>query len=655
MQTESSGSFNVGFGYNLSRAQITLDPDHDWFREKLKPYYVVTKDYQYLFGSIQPGRRPDRAYYMVPENYRLGKGQKPFDRVRGRRLFNMALRYLQEEEVPVIVQNGIQGEHGYEVGLQVIISIKNLHSAYIGWFGKLMVFPSRKNHQVNCLNLIIPESLPLNYVNDIRRFWPTFDPKEPMTLYDLTEMNQNRRRVLSLRVDYFGGAYKKPNLTLVWNKAESDGYISYHAGMTADRVIKGLSGTGKTTLTVGSELEQDDACIGKLIRNSITNKIEKVQLIGLEAASYAKSQNLDPKSPEWPGLMKSRILTEEGSRPVVLAQNIDCENVEYQFKKINGYTVKTPVVKSGKDLGSLLCTQYHSSGTTNGRFIFLFSELNKNWGKDETPRYLKTEVLSMKRFDLLDPMFRVTDPIVATALDSAVESIITSAVAEQKPGTRVRSYAATDFMAREQCHQALLKMEMYKDLGLDLEGNLAFLVINAGAIGEHDINGNQIRIKNKEGKFIPKIDQNSRKVMKNELGEIVYQGQGEKITVQDTKRLLSLAEGRKITSWIPHPVYKDSILLPNPRELESKWGMENFGVRFNRLRYYTVGQFIDFTLRDIKERTEFLEDLFKGQACEAELDEVIHIWQKFRIPDPKSIEDYYRKYYSQFGKYYSDF
>ncbi|MFX0182638.1 MAG: hypothetical protein ACFE95_06095 [Candidatus Hodarchaeota archaeon] len=640
--------YDVGYSCQLQESVIIRNPDHDWFKNFLKPYYIVTKDHQYLFASTQKGRRPDRAYYMVPRGYRLGKGQKAFDRERGKRLFEVILRYLKNERVPVIIQDGIQGEHGYEIGLRVTISVKNPHSAYIGWFGKLMVFPPKENQKIHCWNFVVPETLPLKYVNEIRTFWPTFDPKEPMTLYDLTEMDQDRRRVLNLRVDYFGGAYKKPHLTMVWNKAESDGYITYHAGMTSDRVIKGLSGTGKTTLTVGSELEQDDACVGKLIRNLTTNRIEKVQLIGLEAASYAKSQDLGPDSPEWPGLMKSRKIDDGGNRPVVLAQNIDCENIEYHFKKINGYTVKIPVVKPNEQPGSLLCRQYHSSGTTNGRFIFLFSELNSNWGKNEKPRYLKTVVLSMKRFDILDPMFRITDPVLATAFDSAVESIITSAVAEQKPGTRVRSYAATDFMAREQCHQALVKLQMYKDLGLGLHGKLAFLVTNAGTIGEHDIKGNQIRITNELGEYIPKIDPNDGNILRNVLGEIVYQGQGEKITVQDTKRLLFLGERRKISNWIPHPVYRDSILLPDPRELEKNWEMKDYRKRFNRLRYYTVGQFIDFTKRDIKERTDFLKKLFEGQECEAELYDVIHAWEKYRIPDPQTIEEYYQKYYSEF-------
>lgn len=640
--------YNVGYSCQLQESVIIRNPDHSWFRKFLKPYYVVTEDHQYLFASTQAGRRPDRAYYMVPKGYRLGKGQKAFDRERGRRLFEVVLRYLKDEMVPVIVQDGIQGEHGYEIGLRVTISVKNPHSAYIGWFGKLMVFPPKENQKIHCWNFVVPETLPLKYVNEIRTFWPTFDPKEPITLYDFTEMEQDRRRVLNLRVDYFGGAYKKPHLTMVWNKAESDGYITYHAGMTSDRVIKGLSGTGKTTLTVGPELEQDDACVGKLIRNTKTNRIEKVQLIGLEAASYAKSQDLGPNSPEWPGLMKSRKIDDGGNRPVVLAQNIDCENIEYHFKKINGYTVKIPVIKPSEQPGSLLCRQYHSSGTTNGRFIFLFSELNPNWGENDKPRYLKTVVLSMKRFDILDPMFRITDPILATAFDSAVESIITSAVAEQKPGTRVRSYAATDFMAREQCHQALIKLQMYKDLGLGLHGNFVFLVTNAGTIGEHDIKGNQIRITNELGEFIPKIDANNGNILRNALGEIVYQGQGEKITVQDTKKLLDLGEHRRISNWIPHPVYRDSILLPDPRELEMQWGMKDYRKRFNRLRYYTVGQFIDFTKRDIRERTDFLKKLFEGQECETELNEVIHAWKKYRIPDPQTIEQYYQKYYSEF-------
>jgi hypothetical protein len=492
----------------------------------------------------------------------------------------------------------------------------------------------------------VQEPLPLRYVNEIREFWPNFDPNEPITLYDLTETGQNKRRVLSLRVDYFGGAYKKPHLTMVWNKAEADGFISYHAGMTSDRVLKGLSGTGKTTLTVGSELEQDDACIGKIIRNPETNKIEKVQLIGLEAGSFAKSQGLNRDSPEWPGLMKSKEIDKAGNHPVVLAMNIDCENVIFKLKKINGHTVKIPVLEDeNKDVGSLLCTRYHKSGTTNGRFIFLFSELNPNWGKSEEPRYLKTVVLSMKRFDYMHPMVRIVDPIVAVAFDSAVESIITSAIAAQKPGTRVRSYSATDFMAREQCHQALLKLEMYRDLGLGLDGKLAFLIINAGAIGEHDINGNKIRLEDEDGDPIPKIDINTGKILRNELGEIRYQGAGKKIKVHHSKKLLDLGEHRKIKNWLEHPVFGSRVLLPNPKELEGKWGMKKFGKWFNRLRYYTIKEYLQFVERDIKERSEFLRALFKGQTCEKELDEVIHVWENLKLPKIRKIERFYRKNY----------
>ncbi|PWI47160.1 hypothetical protein CEE45_13165 [Candidatus Heimdallarchaeota archaeon B3_Heim] len=646
MEDVTEAIIDIGYDCQVSKnSLIVKNPDHDWFRIFLRRYYVHTKDFQYLFGSTQAGRRPDRAYYMVPEGYRLGQGQKAFDRERGKKLYEVVLRYLREENVPVIVQDGIQGEHGYEVGLRVTISAKNPHSTYIGWFGKLMVFPPKENQQIDCWNFIVQERLPLRYINEIREFWPNFDPKEPITLYDFSEMEQNKRRVMSLRVDYFGGAYKKPNLTMVWNKAESDGFISYHAGMTSDRVLKGLSGTGKTTLSVGPELQQDDACIGKIIRNSETNKIEKVQLIGLEAGSFAKSQNLGPLCPEWPGLMKSLEVDENGEHPVVLAMNIDCENVKYQIKNINGYNVKVPEVEEGKEVGSLLCTQYHSSGTTNGRFIFSFSELNPDWGTCEVPRYLKTIVLSMKRFDYMHPMFRVVDPIIAVALDSGIESIITSAVAAKKPGTRVRSYAATDFMAREHCHQALLKLEMYKDMGLGPDGKLAFIVINTGAIGEHDINGNQIRLTDENGDFLPKIDRNSGKILRNELGEIVYQGQGKKVRVPHSKRLLDLAEHRKIEQWISHPVFGERILLPDPNELENKWEMKRFGRMFNRLRYYSEKEYLAFVKRDIKERGNFLKKLFKGQACERELEEVIYVWDKMEIPEPKVIEEFYRNYY----------
>jgi hypothetical protein len=318
------------------------------------------------------------------------------------------------------------------------------------------------------------------------------------------------------------------------------------------------------------------------------------------------------------------------------------------LKKINGYTVKIPVIEDGLTAGSLLCRQYHDSGTTNGRFIFLFSELNPDWGKNSKPRYLKTVVLSMKRFDYMHPLFRVIDPVVAVALDSAVESIITSAIAAQKPGTRVRSYSATDFMAREQCHQALLKWEMYRDLGLGLNGKLAFIVLNTGAIGEYDLNGNQIRLEDENGEFIPKIDRHSSEIRRNELGEVVYQGQGKKIRVRDSKQLLDLGEHRKIEHWLPHPIFGMRVLLPDPKELEKKWGMKKFGRKFNRLRYFSEKEIFDFVERDKKERSKFLKDLFKGQTCESELAEVIHIWDNLRTPEPKELEEFYRKNFWEF-------
>jgi len=453
-------------------------------------------------------------------------------------------------------------------------------------------------------------------------------------------MGNNIRRVISLGVDYFGGAYKKPNLTMVWNKAEADGLVTYHAGCTSDRVLKGLSGTGKTTLTVGLELQQDDACLGKPIFNG--GKIIKTKLIGLEAASFAKSQGLTRDSPEYPGLMKSREVDSNGKNLIVLAMNIDCEGVEFVTKKINGYEVNIPQNIPGKKIGSLQCTKYEKSHTTNGRFIFLFSELNPDWGKSRE-KSLKSEALSFKKYDILEPVFRVVEPKMAVTLDSACESIITSAISAQKPGTRVRSYAATDFMAREQSHQALLKLKIYQDMDLGLDGKLVFFINNAGFVGEYDFNGNQIKKLDENGKPIPKKNSETGEILKNELGEIIYQGQGEGIKVADSKRLIDLVEHRKIENWIKHPVF--GYFIPDPKELEQKHGMKDFGKRFNPLNYYTPKQYLEFIKRDIKERTEFLVDLFKGQEGEEKLKDIIYIWKKYKILTEKEIKKFYNTYY----------
>lgn len=635
--------FQIEEKLQLEQGNIIHNPDHEFYREFLKPYYVFTKDGQYLFASTQPGRRPDRAFYMVPKGYKLGYKQQRFDAKVGKKIYDIVWRYLRDEKIKVIVMEGIQGEAGYEIGLRITISVDNPHSAYIGWMGKLMIFPPKPGMRIDCWNYVVPEPLPTKYVTEIQSVWDDYDPAVPLTLYDFTELHRNVRRVMSLGVDYFGGAFKKPHLTMVWNKGEAEGMISYHAGCTSTRVIKGLSGTGKTTLSVGPELEQDDACLGKLIYNA-EGKIERVQLIGLEAASYAKSEGLHDGSPEWPGLMKSRYVDKNGNRPVVLAQNIDCENVEYVYKHIGKYRVKVPQPIKGETVGSLQCTKYDKSGTTNGRFIFLFSELNPNWGSSDT-KYLHAESLSFKRFDVLEPVFRVTDPTMAVALDSACETIITSAILAQKIGTRVRSYAATDFMVREQSHQALLKWRMYRDLGLGLDGKLIFFITNSGYVGEYDINGDQIRKLDEHGNPIPKRDPVTGELLRNEIGEILYEGQGEKITVQDTKKLVYLVEHRKIKNWISNPIY--GYIVPEPRELEEVHGLKNFRKRFNLLRYYTADQIIAFAKRDIEERTKFLQTLFRGQEGVEELAPVINVWKNIELPSPDEVQTHYEQYYGK--------
>ena len=299
-----SKKFSIEPEIKVLQGNVIHNPDDEFYIEFLKPYYVFTKDGQYLFGSTQLGRRPDRAFYMVPDGYKLGKKQQKFNTKVGKKIYEVAMKYLQEENPKLIVQEGIQGEHGYEVGLRITISVKNPHNAYISWMGKLMIFPPKKRMNIDCWNYVIQEPLPVNYIKEIQNVWSEYDPSVPLTLYDLTGMDNNVRRVLSLGVDYFGGAFKKPNLTMVWNRGEADGLISYHAGATEDRILKGLSGTGKTTLTVGPSLQQDDACLGKPYYEN--GRVAKMQIIGLEAASFAKSEGLTEESPEWPGLMKSR-------------------------------------------------------------------------------------------------------------------------------------------------------------------------------------------------------------------------------------------------------------------------------------------------------------------------------------------------------------
>ena len=584
-------------GLDLENAVI--DPDDAFYIDFLRDYYIVTADGQYLFATRKSGRNPDRVFYAIPNGYRLGKNQRFFNNNKGKVICEIAFRYLQSG-IPVIGLSGIQGERRFETGLDFVVSAVVPHSAHLAWMGKQMVFPSKGSIIPRVFNYAIPEGLPPDLRAEIKSFYPEYE--EPLVLFDLTGIKNDVRRVLTIGSDYFGEVFKKPNLTMVWNRAEANGFVSYHAGCTEDRVLKGLSGTGKTTLSVGDRVEQDDAVIGIPIERN--GRISEVELVGLEAASFAKSEGLNENSPEWRGLMRSREPI-NGVRPIVLAMNIDCENIDFITRVVKGHEVKVPAGNGGH----LICTSYEKSGTRNGRFIFRFSELNRNWGKNR--EILKSEGLTFKRFDIVEPLIRAITPDMAVALDSACESVVTSAVSGKREGSRIRSYAATDFMAREASSQALLKLRIYEDLGLGFDGKLLFFVINTGWIGNHDVNGNPT-------------------------------GKGEKITVDDSKNLLHLVENRLIKRWIVNPVF--GYLIPDPIELEEEHGMEGFCERFNPMKYYSEEEILRISKRDLKERTEHLRWIFHGEEGSEKLKGVTSMWDR-KLPDAREVREFYVRNY----------
>ncbi|MFW9986384.1 MAG: hypothetical protein ACFFDJ_07475, partial [Candidatus Odinarchaeota archaeon] len=110
---------NIEDDLSFDDKDVIRNPDDAWFAEYLKPYYVKTADGQYLFGNTQAGRRPDRAFYIIPDGYKLGKGQRSFDREIGLKLYDVVLRYLKTAKV--IVADGIQGEADYKTGLRIIL------------------------------------------------------------------------------------------------------------------------------------------------------------------------------------------------------------------------------------------------------------------------------------------------------------------------------------------------------------------------------------------------------------------------------------------------------------------------------------------------------------------------------------------------------
>ncbi|MEM2715467.1 MAG: hypothetical protein QW762_02015, partial [Candidatus Thermoplasmatota archaeon] len=168
-------------------------------------------------------------------------------------------------------------------------------------------------------------------------------------------------------------------------------------------------------------------------------------------------------------------------------------------------------------------------------------------------------------------------------------------------------YAATDFIAGEQAEQAWLKLKAYSEIGLD---KLVFFVVNTGYVGRCNLEGKKI-------------------------------GDGEKIKVDETKKLISLVVEGKVKRWIRNPVF--GYLIPEPKEMDRY--IDNFSERFNLFRFYNAKEIIEFSRKDIEERSKFLKEIFEGQEKEKELEEVINLWKKFDLPSEEKIKEFYEENY----------
>ena len=184
-------------------------------------------------------------------------------------------------------------------------------------------------------------------------------------------------------------------------------------------------------------------------------------------------------------------------------------------------------------------------------------------------------------------------------------------------------------------------------MNLGIDGGLIFAIVNSGYVGEYDLAGNQRRQLDAQGQPVVKIDEATGKSYLNAQGKPVYRGLGEKIRVGDTKLLVNLTETGQIISWLPHPVFGDAYLIPDPVELEETHGLPRYRQRFNPLQFYSAEEYLAFCQRDIKERTAYLRDLFMGQEGGEKLQDIVDVWTKIAIPPAHKIQAFYDEH---FGK-----
>jgi len=385
----------------------------------------TTTEYGSPSYITQVRNRSARHTYVVTDGraLRLGMGQQAIEPEKAREVARAVLGYLKNQEVVRVDRNMGEGPGAIPSTLYVTAGFARIA---LMWHKSL--FP-RAPGDPRMTSVYVPE-------------WPErlimVDPEEAITLI--------------LGTDYFGEA-KKSFLRMAMYLAKKEGRLGVHAGGKVLRVAKpggldsvgmllfGLSGTGKTTLTVHDHSLRDPE--GVIIRQDDVMMMDPGgSAAGTEDSFYIKTEGLEPSQ---------RVLYDAARHPEAVLENV--------------------AVGPGGKVDFLDYTL-----TTNGRAIVPRKTVEGSDSRVDLDRVDKV-VFITRRQDVVGPVARLSHEQGA-AFFMLGESIETSAGDPSRAGQSKREVGTNPFIIGPEGHEGNRFLEI-----LRANPGIECFLMNTGAVG----------------------------------------------------------------------------------------------------------------------------------------------------------------------------
>jgi len=416
---------------------IIYNPSAKELRELAKKDEQTT-----IFGSANyiskvRNRSAKNTYVVYEKGFKKGINQQYIDKEKALKISKEVNEYLKDKEL--ICLDRKMGQNDFVLHCRLYITKEYARIAYM-WNN--MLFPPEEGREPDLVSIYVPE-------------WPE----------RIIFVHPDERVTYILGTDYFGEA-KKSFLRMAMYEAKKRGYLGFHAGSKVLKVkdyngnvkevgfiLFGLSGTGKTTLTIHDHgLKGDEGVI--IRQDDVVVMTETGYCYGTENGFYIKTEGLDESQ---------KVLYDAATKPHAILENVkvyDDGRVDFANTEL----------------------------TSNGRGVILRSDVLNTDQCIDIDRADK--IIFITRRNNIVPVVAKLNPEQAAAFFMLGESIETSAGDPTKAGQSKREVGTNPFIMGPEYEEGNRFYEFVKN-NPDIECYL----LNTGSIGaKEDFKGEKITI-----------------------------------------------------------------------------------------------------------------------------------------------------------------